>query len=302
SGWQRFIIQNLMVRKMYILNKNSEFFFYKLLSNSYFYKNQNNLFSDLFINFIKKYNKSLYLKKSTNIIVNKKPNIFNLLLLIKLIPNLWKIKYISERGFIYIDIKNIKTSFLHYKKVNIYSSNGIILPGLIIPNAKDQIKIDLGVENLNEVYELGINYNALIGLQDSLSIMNNNYLVSNQISSKIGLFILIEIISSLKTINFILYNNLNNKTLILKHQIQIIIILNRIQIIGRIFIKKENLEQILLYCSKNKIICYLKNLKINTYFINLKVKYLNTPNEMIKKTDLENLIQFVIWIFTRFDN
>ncbi|MGX7590419.1 hypothetical protein ACT2CL_00295 [Candidatus Karelsulcia muelleri] len=288
---------------MYLLNTNSEFLFYKLLSNSYFYKN--NLLSDMFINFINKY---LCFKKPKHIIVNK--NRFNILLLIKLIHNLWKIKYISERGFLYIEnIKYLKTSFLHYKKVNIYSSNGILVPGIIIPNTKSntkyKMKIEIGVESLKEVYDLGINSNSLIGLQDSLSIINKNYLVSNQISSKIGLFILIEIISSFKTntkINFILYKNLNNKTLILKTKIQIIIILNRMKRIGIIFINKDNLEKILLYCSKKNIICYINNFQINTYFITLNVKYLNTPNEMIKKKDLENFIQFFIWIFTKFNS
>ncbi|MGX7591272.1 hypothetical protein [Candidatus Karelsulcia muelleri] len=294
---------------MYILNQNSEFLFYKLLSHYSFYNKY--LLSDMFLNFINKYNKSLFKQKHIIVkIVKKKNNIymFNILLLIKLIHNLWKIKYISERGFIYIENRNsLNKSFLHYKKVNIYSSNVRILPGIIVPNTKYDIKIDIGVATLNEVYELGITYKSLIGLQDSLSIINNKYLVSNQISSKIGLFILIEIISYFQTtknknINFILFNNLNNKTLILNHQIKMIIILNKIKIIGIIFINKSNLEKILLYCYKQNISCYINNLKINTYFITLNVKYLNTPNEMIKKKDIENFIKFLIWILTKFYN
>ncbi|MGX7592952.1 hypothetical protein ACWNY4_00260 [Candidatus Karelsulcia muelleri] len=296
---------------MYRLNQNSEFLFYKLLSNYYLYKK--NLLSDIFIQCLNKYKKYLWWNKQTNIIVNKKPKRFHILLLIQLIQNVWYIKYISERGFLYIEnIKDLNTSFLHYKKVNIYSSNGILRPGLIIPNkhyntsykkcnTKYKIKIDIGVENIHEVYELGINYRSVICLQDSLSILNKKYLVSNQISSKIGLFLIMEIISYLKqntNINLILYNDLNNKTLILKNKIQIIITLNRRQRIGSIFIAKENVENILFYCSRNHIICYKNHFKINTYFVALKVKYLNTPNEMINKKDLENFIQFVIWIFT----
>ncbi|WP_186821686.1 hypothetical protein [Candidatus Karelsulcia muelleri] len=299
---------------MYILNQNSEFLFYKLLSNYYLYKK--NLLSDIFINVLNKYKKYLCLKKRNNIIVKNKPNRLNILLLIKLIHNFWKIKYISERGFLYIEnIKYLNTSFLHYKKVNIYSSNGIILPGLIIPNqnyntnykksnTKSKLKIDIGVETMNEVYELGITYNSLIFLTDSLSILNKKYLVSNHISSKLGLFIFLEIISSFKkntNINFILYNNLKNKTLILKNKIKIIITLNRSKRIGIIFINKDNLEKILFYCQKTNIICYINNYKINTYFVTLNVKYLNTPNEMIKKKDLEKIIQFFIWIFTEFN-
>ncbi|MGX7590026.1 hypothetical protein ACT2CD_00520 [Candidatus Karelsulcia muelleri] len=299
---------------MYILNQNSEFLFYKLLSNSYLSKN--NLLSDIFLNVLNKYKKYLCLKKRNNIIVNNKPNRFQILLLIKLIHNFWKIKYISERGFIYIEnIKDLNTSFLHYKKVNIYSSNGIILPGIIIPNnnyktsykkynTKYKLKIDIGVSTMTEVYKLGINYNSVIFLRDSLSILNKKYLVSNHISSKLGLFILLEIKSSFtkqENINFILYNNLKNKTLILKNQIKIIITLNRRKRICMIFINKENLEKILFYCQKTNISCYINSYKINTYFVTLNVKYLNTPNEMIKKKDLEKIIQFVIWIFTEFN-
>ncbi|MGX7592680.1 hypothetical protein [Candidatus Karelsulcia muelleri] len=290
-----------MVSKRYILNTNSEFVFYKLLSNSSFYNK--NLLSDIWRIYSHNYNNKLLVKKTKHIIVNKQHNIFNALLFIQLINNLLPIQYISERGFLYIDPRN--KSFLPYHKVNIYSSKGRILPGLIRPKTNETLQIDIGVENRHEVYALGINYNALIGLQDSLSIINNKYLVSHHISSQIGIFMLIEIISYFKShkhINFILYKNLTHKILMLNKKIQIIILLNRSQQVGMMLINKYHLESTLLYCYQHNIICYINHLKINTYFITFNVKYLNTPNEMIKKQDIENLIQFVIWIFTRCDN
>jgi hypothetical protein len=281
---------------MYKLCSNSEFIFYKLLKSCPSIKR---VLSTLIIRLINKTNYILIHKN--NIILREKNKQIktNPLLLIKIFNSLWKIKYISKRGFIYLDNpRDKKEALTYYNRINIFILKNNILQGIIVPNKKKIIKIDLGVRSRSEVFSLGVNYNSFIGMQDNFSVVNSKYLISNNISNTIGLLLLIEVEKFLfkkNLLNFLLYKDFLFKILIIKDKIKIRLLLNNSKEIGIIVLSESRLNKFYGFCKKLSIFLGKDKLKPKNYFVSLVVKYLNTQSEMIYKKDIERLIKLIIW-------
>ncbi|MGX7591845.1 hypothetical protein [Candidatus Karelsulcia muelleri] len=57
------------------------------------------------------------------------------------------------------------------------NNKGNIIPGILIPNQNRNLKIDIGTQDIKEVYSLGINLGDKVALQEEFSIFNKKYLV-----------------------------------------------------------------------------------------------------------------------------
>ncbi|MGX7592407.1 hypothetical protein ACT2CQ_00270 [Candidatus Karelsulcia muelleri] len=273
---------------MYKFNKNSEYLFFKIL-------NSEGSKYNLFIDYIKEIS-SITLKDSGNILINIKNKKILPLYITYIRQNVWKIKYISMTGFIFINYKknnNIEKKYLFYKKIFIYKKNGGIIPGLLIPSKKNLIKIDIGTNSLKETCSLGVNLDDQVSLQDEVSVFNKKYLLSNEISSKIGLFFLWEIINYKQDINFLILKSQITKIFIINYFVNITFLINNKVKIIDFFINQKIYKKLMLYCKKNLInIKVLK--KMYHYIITFKVKYLKTPIEMILKSEIEKIMNLII--------
>ncbi|MGX7592270.1 hypothetical protein [Candidatus Karelsulcia muelleri] len=275
---------------MYKFNKNSEYLFFKIL-------NSEGSKYNLFIDYIKEIS-SITLKDSGNILINIKNKKIIPLYITYIRKNVWKIKYISMTGFIFINYKknnNIETKYLFYKKIFIYKKNGGIIPGLLIPSKKNLLKIDIGTNSLKETCSLGVNLDDQVSLQDEVSVFNKKYLLSNEISSKIGLFFLWEIINykNKQDINFLILKSQIPKIFLINYFVNITFLINNKVKIIDFFINQKIYKKLMLYC-KNKLINIQVLKKMAHYIINFKVKYLKTPIEMILKSEIEKIINLII--------
>ncbi|MGX7590841.1 hypothetical protein [Candidatus Karelsulcia muelleri] len=269
---------------MYKFTTNSEYLFFKIL-------NYDSFLNNIFIDYIKQYSDYFSIKHNGNILVKN----------IKLTPlyityirkNYWNIKYISPSGFLFLNKGlDINRKYLLYKKIFLYNNKGNIIPGVLIPTKKKQIKIDIGTKDLKEVYSLGINLGDKVVLQEDFSIFNNKYLLSNEITNKIGFFILWELISLKKQINFILIKDKNTKLYFMNYVNLSFLINNKLKIID-CFINKPLGSELIYFCKKNNIKIKIFK-KIKKIDININIKYLKTPIEMILKSEIEKIINLII--------
>ncbi|MGX7591129.1 hypothetical protein ACWNY2_00275 [Candidatus Karelsulcia muelleri] len=271
---------------MYKFTPNSEYLFFKILNDS-FLKN-------IFLDYIKQSSDYLSIKTNGNMLVK---NIKLNHIYITYIRNpYWKIKYISNSGFLFLN-KGIERNrkYLLYKKIFISNKKGNIIPGVLIPTKKNKIKIEIGTKDLKEVYSLGINLGDKVVLQEDFSIFNKKYLLSNEITNKLGLFILWELISLKQKINFIIIKEKNTKLYFINYLVNFSFLINKNLKIIDLFLKKPLGRELIYFCKKNNInIKIFKQRKKIDYIININIKYFKTPIEMILKSEIEKIINLII--------
>ncbi len=284
---------------MYQFTKNSEYLFFKILNyDSLLNFTSNNLFRD----YLKTSSYSILRNTNGNLLVKKTNyNLTTNIYITYLRTNIWEIKYISNSGFIFINNLNLKRKSLFYKKVFIYNNKGNIIPGVLIPNNRN-LKIDIGTQDLKEVYALGINLGDKVGLQEDFSIFNKKYLLSNEITNKIGLFILWEIINyNLKTnLNFILRKyKITKKLYLMNYLVKLSFLINNTLKIIDVFIKKTlKGKELISFCQRNNIniLTKTKFFKFTYYILNVNIKYFQSPIEMILKSEIEKIINLIIFV------
>ncbi|MGX7593096.1 hypothetical protein ACWNYJ_00260 [Candidatus Karelsulcia muelleri] len=274
---------------MYKFTTNSEYLFFKILTYDSFLNN-------IFIDYIKQSSDYFSIKPNGNILGKT----------LKLTPiyityirkNYWNIKYISNSGFIFLNKGlDINRKYLFYKKIFIYNKKGNLIPGVLIPTQKNKLKIDIGTKALKEVYSLGINLGDKVVLQEEFSIFNNKYLLSNEITNKIGLFILWELLNlSLKQkLNFILIKAKPTKLYFMNYLVNLSVLINNKLKILDFFLKKPLGSELIYFCQKNHIkIKIFQNRKKIYINIKIKIKYFKTPIEMILKSEIEKIINLII--------
>ncbi|UOQ32898.1 M42 family Peptidase [Candidatus Karelsulcia muelleri] len=275
---------------MYKFTTNSEYLFFKIL-------NYDSFLNNIFIDYIKQSSDYFSIKTNGNILVK---NLKLTPIYITYIRNhCFNIKYISQSGFIFLKKGvDINRKYLLYKKIFIYNNKGNLIPGVLIPTKKKQMKIDIGTKDLKEVYSLGINLGAKVVLQEDFSIFNK-YLLSNEITNKIGLFILWELLSlkNKRKINFMLIKDKKTKLYFMNYLVNLSVLINNKLKIIDLFLKKPLGCELIDFCKKNHIkikIKILKKIKKIHYIININIKYLKTPIEMILKSEIEKIINLII--------
>ncbi|MGX7593526.1 hypothetical protein ACWNYY_00285 [Candidatus Karelsulcia muelleri] len=104
---------------------------------------------------------------------------------------MWEIQSISNSGFLFLN-NNLKKKTLDryclYNLILTYKNQGNLIAGLLIPNKNRNIKmkIDIGTQDIKEVYSLGINLGDKVALQEEFSIFKKKYLLSNEIIYSLG--------------------------------------------------------------------------------------------------------------------
>ncbi|MGX7592127.1 hypothetical protein [Candidatus Karelsulcia muelleri] len=290
---------------MYQFTKNSEYLFFKILTyDSLLNFTSNNLFRD----YLKTSSYSIMRNPNGNLLVKKIYNLTNLYITY-IRTNIWEIKYISNSGFLFLNKNlNLKRKYLLYKKIFIYNKKGNIIPGVLIPNKRKnrnlrnlKIKIDIGTQDLKEVYSLGINLGDKVGFQEDFSIFNKKYLLSNEITNKIGLFILWEIRNYFKTnrnfLNFLLRKYNITKLYLMNYLVKLSVLINNTLKLIDIFLKTTLGREVISFCQRNNInIKILTKNKLTYYIINVNIKYFQSPIEMILKSEIEKIINLIIFV------
>lgn len=118
----------------------------------------------------------------------------------------WYVNYINEEGLIYV-IRNGGSDhqIAPSKRVNIHTDNGIV-PGVFgwpaIHTRKgeketcpklDNIFIDVGCRNKEEVEKMGVHVGCVITYPDELTILNNDKIVCRAIDNRMGGFMIAEV-------------------------------------------------------------------------------------------------------------
>ena len=124
----------------------------------------------------------------------------------------WFVNYISKDGFIKV-IRNGGSdhAIAPSKKVNIHTDKGIVKgvfgwPAIHTRKGKDanlaptleNIFIDVGAKNKDEVLEMGIHVGSVITYEDELDILNDKYLVGRALDNRIGGFCIAEVARQIK--------------------------------------------------------------------------------------------------------
>lgn len=128
----------------------------------------------------------------------------------------WYVNYISEDGMLYV-VRNggSDEAIAPSKRVNIHTKKGIVKgvfgwpaihtrkrAGADEPQAKnDNIFIDCGCNNKQEVEALGIYVGCVITYPDAFEILNNNKFVCRALDNRIGGFMIAEVARLLKENN-----------------------------------------------------------------------------------------------------
>lgn len=124
----------------------------------------------------------------------------------------WFVHYISESGFITV-IRNGGSDHLiaPSKKVNIHTPKGIVKgvfgwPAIhtrkgedakLTPNIEN-IFIDVGAKNKEEVLEMGIHIGAVITFEDEMMMLNDRYYVGRALDNRMGGFCIAEVARLIK--------------------------------------------------------------------------------------------------------
>jgi putative aminopeptidase FrvX len=124
----------------------------------------------------------------------------------------WFVNYITKEGFIHV-IRNGGSDHViaPSKRVNIHTKNGIVRgvfgwPAIHTRNGKenslnpaiDNIFIDVGAKNKEEVLEMGVHVGCVITYGSTLEILNNRYYVGRALDNRIGGFCIAEVVRLLK--------------------------------------------------------------------------------------------------------
>ncbi len=119
----------------------------------------------------------------------------------------WFVHYISEDGFLNV-IRNGGSDHLiaPSKRVNIHTKNGIVKgvfgwPAIHTRRGDDakltpkpeNIFIDVGAENKQEVLDMGIHVGCVITYEDEMSILNDRYYVGRALDNRMGGFCVAEV-------------------------------------------------------------------------------------------------------------
>lgn len=124
----------------------------------------------------------------------------------------WFVNYITKEGFIHV-IRNGGSDHViaPSKRVNIHTKNGIVRgvfgwPAIHTRNGKenslnpaiDNIFIDVGAKNKEEVLEMGVHVGCVITYGSTLEILNNRYYMGRALDNRIGGFCIAEVVRLLK--------------------------------------------------------------------------------------------------------
>ena len=127
----------------------------------------------------------------------------------------WFVNYISPEGFLQV-IRNGGSDHIiaPSKKVNIHTEKGYVKgvfgwPAIHTRHGEeanlspklDNIFIDVGAKNKEEVLEMGIHVGCVITYEDEMSILNNRYYVGRALDNRIGGFCIAEVARLLKENN-----------------------------------------------------------------------------------------------------
>ncbi len=119
----------------------------------------------------------------------------------------WFVNYIADDGFINV-IKNGGSDHLiaPSKRVNIHTKNGFVKgvfgwPAIHVRNGKEpglvptieNIFIDIGANNKEEVLEKGIHVGSVITFEDEMMVLNDRYYVGRALDNRIGGFCIAEV-------------------------------------------------------------------------------------------------------------
>ena len=118
----------------------------------------------------------------------------------------WFVNYITEEGFIHV-IRNGGSDhqIAPSKRVNIHTPNGIVKgvfgwPAIHTRRADSKVTpktenifIDVGAADKNEVLEMGVNVGCVITYEDEFTILNNRYYVGRALDNRIGGFCIAEV-------------------------------------------------------------------------------------------------------------
>lgn len=119
----------------------------------------------------------------------------------------WFVHYISDNGFINV-IRNGGSDHLiaPSKRVNIHTQNGIIKgifgwPAIHTRHGEDakltpkidNIFIDVGAKNKEEVLEMGIHVGCVITYEDEMIVLNDRYYVGRALDNRLGGFCIAEV-------------------------------------------------------------------------------------------------------------
>lgn len=119
----------------------------------------------------------------------------------------WFVNFITKDGFIYV-IRNGGSDQIiaPSKRVNIHTKKGIVRGAFGWPAihtrkgkdanlspAMDNIFIDIGAKDKDEVLEMGVDVGCVITYGDELEIFNNNYYVGRALDNRIGGFCIAEV-------------------------------------------------------------------------------------------------------------
>lgn len=126
----------------------------------------------------------------------------------------WYVNYITENGLIYV-VRNGGSDhqIAPSKAVNIHTANGIVqgVFGWPAIHTRDKAKeespkpenifIDVGAQNSEEVEKMGIHVGCVITYPDQFHILNNNKFVCRALDNRIGGFMIAEVARLLKENN-----------------------------------------------------------------------------------------------------
>lgn len=124
----------------------------------------------------------------------------------------WFVNHISKEGFIYV-VRNGGSDHViaPSKRVNIHTSKGIVRgvfgwPAIHTRNGKDanlspaidNIFIDIGAKNREEVLKMGVHVGCVITYGSTLEILNKKFYVGRALDNRIGGFCIAEVARLLK--------------------------------------------------------------------------------------------------------
>ncbi len=124
----------------------------------------------------------------------------------------WFVHHISEKGFIHV-IRNGGSDHIiaPSKKVNIHTAKGIVKgvfgwPAIHMRHGEDakltpkveNIFIDVGAKDKEEVLEMGIHVGSVITYEDELSILNDRFYTGRALDNRMGGFCIAEVARLLK--------------------------------------------------------------------------------------------------------
>lgn len=129
----------------------------------------------------------------------------------------WFVNHISDDGFIMV-IRNggSDQAIAPSKRVNIHTKKGIVKgvfgwPAIHVRTGKDDIKadmnnifIDIGAKNKEEVLALGVHVGCVITYEDQFTTINNRYYCGRALDNRIGGFCIAEVARLLKENNITL--------------------------------------------------------------------------------------------------